>query len=85
MRTIVDVLGAPKTHAPWLGVVATTRGEPGVLSQLRGLPAQTLEANDPKNQDDVRAILQHRLSEPSLRAKAERFSYLLLEFNLISV
>ena len=70
--TIVDVLGARLRRMPsWLGIVATTRGGPDVLSKLRGLPAQTLEANDPKNQDDVRAFLKRRLSEPSLRAKAE--------------
>jgi hypothetical protein len=42
-----------------------------VLSQLRRLPAKALEADDPKNQDDVRAFLEDRLSEPSLRNKVE--------------
>jgi hypothetical protein len=61
--TIVEVFAARINRLPpWLGIVATTRSEPGVLSQLRGLPAQALKADDPKNQDDVRAFLQRRLS-----------------------
>jgi hypothetical protein len=70
--TIVEVLAARINQLPaWLGIVATTRSEPGVLSQLRGLLAQALKADDPKNQDDVRAFLQRRLHEPRLRAKVE--------------
>jgi hypothetical protein len=70
--TIVEVLAARINRLPsWLGIVATTRSEPGVLSQLRGLPAQALKADDPKNQDDVLAFLQRRLSEPSLRNKVD--------------
>ena len=57
--TILEVLAARiNLLPPWLGIVATTRSEPGVLSQLRGLPAQALKADDPKNQDDVRAFLE---------------------------
>jgi len=70
--TIVEVLAARiKQLPPWLGIVATTRSELGVLRHLRGLPAQALKADDPKNQDDVRVYLQRRLSEPSLRNKVE--------------
>ena len=70
--TIVEVLAARINRLPpWLGIVATTRSEPGVLSQLRGLPAQALKADDPKNQDDVLAFLQRRLSESGLRNKVE--------------
>ena len=70
--TIVEVLAARINRLPpWLGVVATTRNEPGVLRQLRGLPAQALEADDPKNKDDVLAFLQRRLSESGLRTKVE--------------
>jgi hypothetical protein len=70
--TIVEVLAARINRLPpWLGIVATTRGEPGVLRQLRGLPAQALEADDPKNKDDVLAFLQRRLSESGLRTKVE--------------
>jgi WD40 repeat protein len=70
--TIVEVLAARINRLPpWLGIAATTRSEPGVLSQLRGLPAQALEADDPKNQGDVLAFLQRRLSESGLRNKVE--------------
>jgi hypothetical protein len=72
---VLLIVGEPgarlRLMPPWLGIVATTRNDRGVLRQLRSLPVQTLEANDSKNQDDVRAFLQLRLSEPSLRAKAE--------------
>jgi WD40 repeat protein len=70
--TIVEVLAARINRLPaWLGIVATTRSEPGVLSQLRGLPAQALKADDPKNLEDVLAFLQHRLSEPGLLKKVQ--------------
>lgn len=79
--TIVEVLAARiKQLPPWLGIVATTRGEPGVLRQLRGLPAQALEADDPKNKDDVLAFLQLRLGEPGLRNKVEGSGKTLEEF-----
>jgi WD40 repeat protein len=70
--TIVEVLATRINRLPsWLGIVATTRSEPGVLSQLRGLPAEALKADDPKNQDDVQAFLHDRLRQPSLRNKVE--------------
>jgi WD40 repeat protein len=70
--TIVEVLAARINRLPpWLGIVATTRSEPSVLSQLRGLPAHALKADDLKNKDDVRAFLKRRLSEPGLRNKVE--------------
>jgi hypothetical protein len=70
--TIVKVLAARINRLPpWLGIVATTRSEPGVLSQLRGLPAEALKADDPKNQDDVLAFLQRRLCKPGLRKTVE--------------
>jgi hypothetical protein len=78
--TIVDVFSARLRRLPsWLGIVATTRGESDARSQLRGLPVQTLEANNPKNQDDVRTFIQRRLSEPSLRAQAEASGKMLEE------
>jgi hypothetical protein len=47
--TIVEVLAARINRLPpWLGIVATTRSEPGVLSQLRGLPAQVSQGERPK-------------------------------------
>lgn len=70
--TIVDVLSARlKSMPPWLGVVATTRNDPQILRQLGGLPAQIVDANDYKNQDDVQAFLRGRLNEPGLRIKVE--------------
>jgi WD40 repeat protein len=70
--TIIEVLAARIGRLPpWLGIVATTRSEPGVQSQLRGLPAQALKADDPKNQNDVLAFLRRRLSESGLRNKVE--------------
>jgi WD40 repeat protein len=70
--TIVEVLAARMNRLPsWLGIVATTRNEPGVLRQLRGLPAQALKADDPKNEGDVLVFLQCRLSESGLRDKVE--------------
>ncbi len=70
--TIVDVLSTRlNLLPPWLRIVATTRNEPSVLSQLRSLRAHTLSAQDPRNQDDVRHFIQFRLAEPALREKAQ--------------
>jgi WD40 repeat protein len=70
--TIVDVLSTRLSLLPpWVGIVATTRSEPSVLGHLRSLRAHTLDAQDPRNQDDVRRFIQRRLAEPSLLAKAE--------------
>ena len=78
--TIVEVLAARINRLPpWLGVVATTRGELDVLRQLRALPHHALKADDPKNMDDVEAFLQRRLSEPSLRNKVEASGKMLEE------
>jgi WD40 repeat protein len=66
--TIVDVLSTRIGRLPpWLRIVATTRGEPDVLRQLRGLRAQILNASDDRNQDDVRRFIMKRLAEPRLR------------------
>jgi WD40 repeat protein/serine/threonine protein kinase len=70
--TIVDVLSTRLNLLPsWLCIVATTRSEPSVLGQLRSLRAHTLNAQDPRNQDDVRRFIERRLAEPILLAKAE--------------
>ena len=70
--TIVDVLSTRLSLLPpWLCIVATTRSEPSVLSQLRSLGAHTLSAQDPRNQDDVRRFIQHRLAQPTLHAKVQ--------------
>jgi WD40 repeat protein/serine/threonine protein kinase len=66
--TIVDALSTRLDRFPsWLGIVATTRNDPGVLSQLGGLRAHVLSAQDPRNQDDVRRFIRYRLSQPVLR------------------
>lgn len=68
--TIVDVLSTRLSLLPsWLRIVATTRSEPSVLNQLRSLRAHTLSAQDPRNRDDVRRFIQHRLAQPSLDDK----------------
>ena len=68
--TIVEVLSTRLAFLPsWLGVVATTRGEQDVLNQLRGLRAFALDAEDPLNQEDVRAFIQLRLGMPVLGEK----------------
>jgi WD40 repeat protein/serine/threonine protein kinase len=66
--TIVDLLSTRlNLLPPWLRIVATTRNEPSVLSQLGNLRAHTLSAEDPRNQDDVRNFIHRRLAEPALR------------------
>jgi WD40 repeat protein/serine/threonine protein kinase len=69
--TILDVLSTRIDRLPsWLGIVATTRNDPRLLSQLRSLRTQVLTAEDPRNQDDVRRFIQSRLAEPNLCDKA---------------
>jgi WD40 repeat protein len=78
--TIVDLLSTRlNLLPPWLRIVATTRNEPSVLSQLRGLRAHTLSAQDPRNQDDLRNFVHHRLDEPALRDKANASAKTLTE------
>jgi WD40 repeat protein/serine/threonine protein kinase len=70
--TILDVLSTRIDRFPsWLGILATTRNDPSLLSQLRGLCAHVLSAEDPRNQDDVRRFIQSRLAESILRDKAK--------------
>jgi WD40 repeat protein/serine/threonine protein kinase len=70
--TIVDVLSTRLERFPtWLGIVATTRNDPSVLSQLRGLHARILSAQDTRNQDDVRRFIRYRLAQPILRDRAK--------------
>jgi WD40 repeat protein/serine/threonine protein kinase len=76
--TIVDVLSTRLDRLPsWLGIVATTRNDPGVLSQLGGLRARILSAQDPRNQDDVRRFIRYRLAQPILRDQARGSSRML--------
>jgi hypothetical protein len=65
--TIVDLLASRLGRLPgWLRVVATTRKEPAVLDRLRGLRAQTLDAQDPRNRVDQARFLHQRLRSPQL-------------------
>ena len=66
--TIVDVLSTRFDRLPpWLGIVATMRGDPSLLNQLRSASIRVLSAQDPGNQDDVRHFMRIRLAEPALR------------------
>ena len=70
--TIVDVLSTRLDRLPsWLGIVATTRNGPSVLSHLRGLHARVVSAQDARNQSDVSRFIRHRLAEPILRKRAK--------------
>jgi WD40 repeat protein/serine/threonine protein kinase len=70
--TIVDVLSTRFDRLPsWIGIVATTRRDPSLLSQLRSLCVHVLDVEDPRNQEDVRHFIQDRLAEPELRDKAQ--------------
>ena len=70
--TIVDVLAARRERLPgWLRIIATTRKEPRVLDRLKGLRATELDAQDPRNLDDIAQYVQGRLDEPNL---AERLA-----------
>jgi WD40 repeat protein/tRNA A-37 threonylcarbamoyl transferase component Bud32 len=76
--TIVDALSTRLDRLPsWLGIVATTRNDPEVLSQLGGLRARILSAQDPRNQDDVRRFIRNRLAQPILRDQARGSSRML--------
>jgi WD40 repeat protein/ribosomal protein L37AE/L43A len=67
--TIVDLLASRLGRLPaWLRIVATTRKDPAVLDRLRGLRAQTLDAQDPRNRDDLARFLDQRLRLPQLAA-----------------
>jgi WD40 repeat protein len=69
--TIVDVLATRLERLPpWLRLVATTRDDPAVLRQLRGLQAKEISPQDERNQEDIRQFLQRRLAETPLHDKA---------------
>ena len=66
-QTIVHLLASRLDRLPrWLRVVTTTRKEPAVLNRLRSLRAQELDAQDPKNLEDVDRYVASRLSTPNL-------------------
>ena len=65
--TIVDILASRlKRLPPWLRIVATTRKERPVLDRLRGLRAKELDAQDPRNIEDIDHYIARRLAEPNL-------------------
>jgi WD40 repeat protein len=65
--TIVDVLAARLNRfPPWLRVVATTRKDRNILARLRGLRAHELDAQDPRNLQDIEDYLSVRLASPQL-------------------
>jgi hypothetical protein len=55
----------------WLRIVATTRRDPAVLQRLSGLRALRLDAQDPRNLEDIREYVNRRLAEAPLRNKLE--------------
>ena len=70
--TIAEVLATRlNLLPPWLRIVATTRSEARILSQLRGLRANILSARDPRNQEDVRYFIRCRLANSVLLDKAQ--------------
>ena len=69
--TIVDLLISRIARLPpWLGIVATTRGDRGVLDRLTGLAARKLDAQEPRNQDDVQSFIAARLAQEPLHTAA---------------
>jgi WD40 repeat protein len=68
--TIVDLLSSRVDRLPaWLRIVATSRGEPAVLSRLRALRFNKIDAQNPDNVADIAGMVRERLSEPGLKAK----------------
>ena len=68
--TIIDLLSSRIDRLPtWLRIIATSRGEPAVLSQLRALRFNKIDAQNPDNIDDIANMVRDRLSEPELNAK----------------
>ena len=66
--TIFEVLSTRFDRLPsWLGVLAATRGNPSLLSQLRSVSTHVLRTEDPRNQEDVRRFIQSRLAGQTLR------------------
>lgn len=69
--TIVDLLTSRIARLPhWLGIVATTRGERNVMDRLTGLAGRKLDAQEPRNQDDVQSFIAARLAQEPLHTAA---------------
>jgi WD40 repeat protein len=76
---VVQLLATRIDRMPgWLRIVATTRKEPAVLSRLAGLRARELDAQDPRNLEDLERYIAIRLETPNL-AQALAHSRLPLE------
>jgi WD40 repeat protein len=70
--SIVQLLAAAQKSFPsWLRLVATTRKERAVLERLRGLRARELDAQDPRNLDDIAEFIHQRFQSDLL---AERLA-----------
>ena len=70
--TIADVISSRLDHFPsWLRICCHHRRDPGVLNQLRSLPAHTSVAQDPRNCEDVRRFIRNRFAEPALHDQAK--------------
>jgi WD40 repeat protein/serine/threonine protein kinase len=68
---IFDVLSTRFDRLPsWLGVVASMRDDPGLLSQLGSMSIYVLSAQDRRNQEDIRRFIQNRLSQGVLHDQA---------------
>lgn len=64
---LVELLAPRLERLPgWLRIVATTRKEPEVLERLQNLRAQELDAQDPRNLQDIDHYVAARLANPSL-------------------
>jgi WD40 repeat protein len=71
--TIVHLLSRDRLDRlpGWLKVLATTRKEPDVLDRLRGLGAEEIRADDPRNLSDIERFISHSLGQPSLAERLE--------------
>jgi len=64
---LVEMLAYRLDEMPaWLRIVATTRREDDVLEKLHGLQALPLNAQDPRNLDDVRLYVEAQVEGPEL-------------------
>lgn len=70
---ILDVLVSRLDQLPhWLRIVATSRNDERVLFRLKKLNAKPIEADDPRNVEDLKAYLNQRLNTPEIRARLEQ-------------
>src|SRR5207248_3138657 len=66
---LVEMLAYRLDELPaWLRVAATSRREDDVLEKLHGLRAFPVNAQDPRNQDDVRQYVERHVNGAELQA-----------------